>query len=179
MKPEEKAAGRARDGRPQRCVDRRVRICSTRSMIGIPCTSNVLAHRGKPMQTIVPAISSQSAGPLGLKHLPRFWLKATLEGAERGSTKAGSRAPASGFDTWFSGVTGMDLEQWLAYHSRRTAAVYGVRSVVHREREEHLTGADRRTQRDDGDSRQARSHRGGRAGDARHRRSDLQALASR
>jgi hypothetical protein len=75
---------------------------------------NVLAHRGQPMQTIVPAISSQTAGPLGLQHLPRFWLKATLEGQSRlyDGWKSG---PASGFDTWFSGVTGLDNQKALDF----------------------------------------------------------------
>jgi hypothetical protein len=75
---------------------------------------NVLAHRGQPMQTIVPAISSQTAGPLGLQHLPRFWLKATLEGQNRlyDGWKSG---PASGFDTWFSGVTGLDNQKALDF----------------------------------------------------------------
>ncbi|MGZ4964624.1 MAG: DUF5069 domain-containing protein, partial [Limisphaerales bacterium] len=31
------------------------------------------------MNTIVPLISSGVAGPLGVLHLPRLWLKASLE----------------------------------------------------------------------------------------------------
>jgi hypothetical protein len=75
---------------------------------------NVLARNGKPMQTIVPAISSQSRGPLGLEHLPRLWLKAILnkndvlyEGWKSGD--------ASGFDKWFSGQVGVDLDKMVAF----------------------------------------------------------------
>jgi hypothetical protein len=75
---------------------------------------DVVARRGQPIQPIVPAISSQSAGPLGLKHLPRFWLKATLEAANAlyEDWKSG---PPSGFDTWFGGVTGLDVPAAVAY----------------------------------------------------------------
>jgi hypothetical protein len=60
------------------------------------------------LEPIVPAISSQSVGPLGLRHLPRFWLKALLEatGALYDGWKSG---PASGFDTWFASITQIDL----------------------------------------------------------------------
>jgi hypothetical protein len=75
---------------------------------------NVLAHRGKPMQPIVPAISSQSAGPLGLQHLPRLWLKATLE-SQNALYEGWKSGPASGFDTWFSEVVGLDLPAAIAY----------------------------------------------------------------
>lgn len=75
---------------------------------------HVLSQRGKPMQTIVPALSSQTAGPLGLQHLPRLWLKATLE-AQNALYAGWKSGPASGFDTWFSGVTGLDLPAAIAY----------------------------------------------------------------
>jgi hypothetical protein len=62
------------------------------------------------LEPIVPAISSQSAGPLGLQHLPRFWLKALLHatGALYDGWKSG---PASGFDTWFAGVVEIDVAE--------------------------------------------------------------------
>jgi len=74
----------------------------------------VLAHRGKPMQPIVPALSSQTAGLLGLQHLPRLWLKATLE-SQNALFDGWKSGPASGFDTWFAGVTGVDLPAMIAY----------------------------------------------------------------
>ena len=75
---------------------------------------NVLAHAGKPMQTIVPAISSQSTGPLGLMHLPRLWLKALLNknNVLFDGWKSGE---ASGFDKWFSGQVGVDLDAMVAF----------------------------------------------------------------
>ena len=75
---------------------------------------SVLSQAGKPMQTIVPAISSQSEGPLGLKHLPRLWLKALLDvnGVLFDGWKSGH---ASGFDIWFSGQVGVDLDALVAF----------------------------------------------------------------
>jgi hypothetical protein len=75
---------------------------------------DVIARRGTTMQPIVPALSSQSAGPLGLKHLPRFWLKATLSacGALYPDWKSGLD---SGFDTWFGMVTGLDVPAATGY----------------------------------------------------------------
>jgi hypothetical protein len=75
---------------------------------------NVLAQNGKPKQTIVPAISSQSAGPFGLQHLPRLWLKAVLfkTDALYDGWKSGA---ASGFDMWFSGEVGVDLPAMMAF----------------------------------------------------------------
>ena len=75
---------------------------------------HVLAHRGKPMQPIVPALSSQTAGPLGLQHLPRLWLKAILV-ANDALYDGWKSGPESGFDTWFSGVAGIDLPAMMAY----------------------------------------------------------------
>jgi hypothetical protein len=75
---------------------------------------DLVARRGTPIQPIVPALSSQSAGPLGLKHLPRFWLKATLEatGALYDQWKSGL---PSGFDTWFGGAVGLDVPRAVAF----------------------------------------------------------------
>ena len=39
------------------------------------------ASSGRTLEPIVPAVSTQSTGPLGLMHLPRFWMKATLHAA--------------------------------------------------------------------------------------------------
>lgn len=74
----------------------------------------IVANIGKPIQPIVPALSSQSAGPLGLEHLPRLWLKATLNkaGALYDGWKSGED---SGFDQWFSGQVGIDLPAMIAY----------------------------------------------------------------
>lgn len=48
------------------------------------------------MNTIVPLISSGVAGPLGVLHLPRLWLKASLEA--RGKLAAGYPGCGKGYD---------------------------------------------------------------------------------
>jgi hypothetical protein len=68
---------------------------------------------------VVPAVSSQSVGPLGLLHLPRFWMKATLDAT--GTLYDGWRSGrASGFDTAFAAQTGLDLDAAIAnIHAER------------------------------------------------------------
>lgn len=48
------------------------------------------------MNTIVPLISSGTAGPLGVIHLPRLWLKVSLEA--RGKLAAGYPGAGQGYD---------------------------------------------------------------------------------
>ena len=48
------------------------------------------------MSTIVPLISSGVAGPLGVIHLPRLWLKASLEA--KGKLAAGYPGAGQGYD---------------------------------------------------------------------------------
>src|ERR1041385_3187830 len=48
------------------------------------------------MNTIVPLISSGVAGPLGVLHLPRLWLKASLESC--GKLAAGYPGCGKGYD---------------------------------------------------------------------------------
>src|SRR5580704_16886320 len=48
------------------------------------------------MNTIVPLISSGVAGPLGVLHLPRLWLKASLE--SRGKLAPGYPGAGKGYD---------------------------------------------------------------------------------
>ena len=48
------------------------------------------------MNTIVPLISSGTAGPLGVLHLPRLWLKVSLE--QRGLLAAGYPGIGKGYD---------------------------------------------------------------------------------
>lgn len=77
-----------------------------------------LAHRG---ETIVPAISSQSVGPLGIRHLPRLWLKALLKAV--GSLPAG----------WRSGPDGMPGMDPSTYEDFSLAPETGIAYI-----EEHL-----------------------------------------
>ena len=76
--------------------------------------ADVQARRGMKIQPIVPAVSSQSTGPLGLMHLPRFWMKATLDatGALYDTWNSGHK---SGFDVWFCETIGIDLDAAKAH----------------------------------------------------------------
>jgi hypothetical protein len=76
--------------------------------------ADVAARRGTKIQPVVPAVSSQSVGPLGLMHLPRFWMKATLASVDALYESWNSGAK-SGFDVWFCGAIGLDLETALAH----------------------------------------------------------------
>jgi hypothetical protein len=76
--------------------------------------ADVVARCGQHVQPIVPAVSSQSAGPLGLVHLPRFWMKATLEAT--GALYPGwVSGRASGFDRAFAAEVGFDLDAAIAH----------------------------------------------------------------
>ncbi|HEY5778928.1 MAG TPA: hypothetical protein VIT00_09335 [Terrimicrobiaceae bacterium] len=58
------------------------------------------------MSTIVPLISSGIAGPLGVLHLPRLWLKVSLDA--RGKLAAGYPAVGHGFDQMV--IDGLNLK---------------------------------------------------------------------
>jgi hypothetical protein len=59
------------------------------------------------MNTIVPLISSGIAGPLGVIHLPRLWLKLSLEA--RGKLAAGYPSCGTGFDQMV--IDGLGLQR--------------------------------------------------------------------
>jgi hypothetical protein len=59
------------------------------------------------MKTIVPLISSGVAGPLGVLHLPRLWLKLSLE--SRGLLASGYPGAGKGFDQMV--IDGLGLER--------------------------------------------------------------------
>ena len=58
------------------------------------------------MSTIVPLISSGVAGPLGVLHLPRLWLKASLEA--RGKLAAGYPGIGKGYDMMTISALGLN-----------------------------------------------------------------------
>lgn len=62
---------------------------------------------------IVPLISSGTAGPLGVLHLPRLWLKASLE--SRGALAAGYPGAGKGFDQMVIDGLGLKRDAVLAY----------------------------------------------------------------
>src|SRR5207249_403854 len=56
----------------------------------------------------VPLISSGVAGPLGALHLPRLWLKVSLEAA--GKLAAGYPGIGAGYDTMTINALGLDAD---------------------------------------------------------------------
>lgn len=65
------------------------------------------------MNTIVPLISSGVAGPLGVLHLPRLWLKTSLEA--RGKLAAGYPGAGKGYDQMVIDGLGLKREAVLEY----------------------------------------------------------------
>ena len=60
------------------------------------------------MSTIVPLISSGTAGPLGVIHLPRLWQKVSLEAA--GKIAEGYPGIGGGYDSMVIAGLGLDTE---------------------------------------------------------------------
>jgi hypothetical protein len=60
------------------------------------------------MAKIVPLISSGTAGPLGVLHLPRLWLKVSLEA--RGKLADGYPGIGKGYDSMVCSALGLDPE---------------------------------------------------------------------
>ncbi len=65
------------------------------------------------MSTIVPLISSGIMGPLGVLHLPRLWLKVSLE--SRGKLAPGYPGVGKGFDTMVIEGLGLNKEAVVSY----------------------------------------------------------------
>ena len=65
------------------------------------------------METLVPLISSGTAGPLGVLHLPRLWLKASLEA--RGKLDPRYPGCGKGFDQMTLDALGLDREATLEF----------------------------------------------------------------
>ncbi|HMJ90813.1 MAG TPA: hypothetical protein VK530_13415 [Candidatus Acidoferrum sp.] len=63
--------------------------------------------------TYVPLISSGVAGPLGVLHLPRFWLKASLEAS--GKIAAGYPGCGKGYDQMVLDGLGLQRDAVLAF----------------------------------------------------------------
>ena len=67
------------------------------------------------MAKIVPLISSGTAGPLGVLHLPRLWLKVSLEA--RGKLADGYPGIGQGYDMMVCNALGLDpnaVKQFIA-----------------------------------------------------------------
>ena len=65
------------------------------------------------MSTYVPLISSGVAGPLGVLHLPRLWLKSSLEAT--GKLAAGYPGCGKGYDQMVLDGLGLDRVKTLDY----------------------------------------------------------------
>ena len=65
------------------------------------------------MNSIVPLISSGVAGPLGVLHLPRLWLKVSLEST--GKLAPGYPGAGKGYDQMVIDGVGLQREAVLAY----------------------------------------------------------------
>lgn len=65
------------------------------------------------MNTIVPLISSGVAGPLGVLHLPRLWLKASLEAT--GKLAAGYPGAGKGYDQMVIDGLGLQRDAVLGF----------------------------------------------------------------
>ncbi len=65
------------------------------------------------MSNIVPTISSGTAGPLGVLHLPRLWQKASLGAV--GKLHSDYPAAGAGYDQMTLDALGLDRDAFLAY----------------------------------------------------------------
>lgn len=65
------------------------------------------------MSKLIPMISSGTAGPLGVLHLPRLWLKASLGAA--GKLHPDYPALAPGYDQMVLGGLGISVEDFAAF----------------------------------------------------------------
>jgi len=67
------------------------------------------------MSKIVPLISSGTAGPLGVLHLPRLWQKLSLEAA--GKLADGYPGAGAGYDQMLIDSIGLNRDEVIAYVS--------------------------------------------------------------
>jgi hypothetical protein len=65
------------------------------------------------MSTLVPLISSGTAGPLGVLHLPRLWLKVSLEARQK--LASGYPGAGKGYDQMVLDGLGLDREKTIEY----------------------------------------------------------------
>lgn len=63
--------------------------------------------------SIIPTISSGTAGPLGVQHLPRLWQKASLDAV--GKLNSDYPAAGAGFDQMTLDALGIDRQAFLDY----------------------------------------------------------------
>jgi hypothetical protein len=83
----------------------------------------ILENRGK-LEPQIPLVSASSTGPLGLRHLPRFWMKALLRatGALPPDYNSGGTQGADGF---FAAQLGFDGDAAVAFIARELPSYLG------------------------------------------------------
>ena len=120
----------------------------------------VVAHRGKPVEVIYPAVSSLATGPLGILHLPRLWAKAIIKAI--GALPEGWHSGKGPLDEQCAETIGMDLaasvqfcselptyiayEGWVREHATKldpaTIDAWNERMRT-REKPDHVAGPER------------------------------------
>jgi hypothetical protein len=91
-----------------------------------------------PATPIVPAVSTTSAGPLGVAHLPRLWLKMLLHA--HGRLPEGYRYGLGGFDEYVQTAIGIEYEPLAAFIARERPGYLALEAWV-REHATNLTPA--------------------------------------
>lgn len=87
----------------------RFRVDPCRALsIGSVCYTVKPINNVNAMNTIVPLISSGVAGPLGVLHLPRLWLKVSLE--SRGKLAPGYPGAGKGYDQMVIDALGLNRD---------------------------------------------------------------------
>ena len=79
------------------------------------------------MSQIVPLISSGTAGPLGVLHLPRLWQKVSLEAA--GKIADGYPGIGAGYDSMVIDGLGLNAEAVRSFYLRFQAHLSPVRGM--------------------------------------------------
>lgn len=105
------------------------------------------------MATSVPTISSATAGPLGVIHLPRLWSKLLLNAA--GKLPEGYASCGKGFDQMVLDALGLDREQVIAYVEKNKPTYPKFESWV----KDHAKNLDSATIQKLNDSIRAYNHR--------------------
>ena len=92
--------------------------------------------------TYVPMISSGTAGPLGVLHLPRLWQKVSLE--SQGKLAAGYPGIGRGYDAMTCAALGLEESAVQDYHHAEQADLSTIRSMGKRERQVIKQGGGRK-----------------------------------
>jgi hypothetical protein len=110
-RPEEAAAGtRERVG----LENSTLRISSELINLDDWCTMHdyLVRHRNAAHEQMYPTVSSGVAGPIGIAHIPRFWIKALLAGV---GALPPVRSGRFGFDRIVANIIGMDHDAAVAF----------------------------------------------------------------